>query len=599
MDQQAFRQLLSAPRAPSSSSSSSSPTTGSAPRAFGLQNKRSHPTTTSASPSDLKPRKVASDKPSHASKPKPKINPLTGEAYIDRASARRMGKESEYAEVEKLMADFEARAAQLETEEERQSLMEQVKYLGGDEKHTVLVKGLDFALLAQNKARLEAQGQAMGDDELERAFESAKSVSTTGSEGFDDGEQKTGTKRTRETIIEALKKRKLRQSSDAAAQSTSEPAKFSSKFKPIGFRPIGAASSSSAPTNDPDVKYINGKRMRKKKKRYETTKADAGPSTAQQPEQTTDVASKSRPIPSPPAPTASTSSRPSSVRSSSDKTPKQAPAVRPAATTTSAESGSAATSEATTFSKSRSDAPAPPNVGTEQQFAANSSTVKAPSSAAAEPQDDVDDDVDDDADDDVDDDGDDDIDIFAEAGSWKGLSDDDSDTDAPSNPRTTTTSHRETALYRPPKSGEKRDWFAASLASSASQQEEVNLPSDLRYLVAQASRSDTTSPPRPHPTRSDGGEREMEEGGQEVVRSMRLEGFSDSALPSDLTRLLLEREKEREEKAKLRQEGGWRKKRKGGKSGGKADEQGREHEEQDGEETEEGTTQSPKEIKRW
>ncbi len=59
------------------------------------------------------------------------------------------------------------------------------KLLGGDEKHSVLVKGLDFALLEANKAKLKAEAQQHSgtgadraeekdeEDALERAFEQA------------------------------------------------------------------------------------------------------------------------------------------------------------------------------------------------------------------------------------------------------------------------------------------------------------------------------------------------------------------------------------------------------------------------------------------
>lgn len=40
-------------------------------------------------------------------------------------------------------------------------------HLGGDEEHSVLVKGLDFALLAKRKAELEREKLDKMDDELE------------------------------------------------------------------------------------------------------------------------------------------------------------------------------------------------------------------------------------------------------------------------------------------------------------------------------------------------------------------------------------------------------------------------------------------------
>ena len=40
-------------------------------------------------------------------------------------------------------------------------------YLGGDATHSILVKGLDYALLAARKAELERQGEEVADDELD------------------------------------------------------------------------------------------------------------------------------------------------------------------------------------------------------------------------------------------------------------------------------------------------------------------------------------------------------------------------------------------------------------------------------------------------
>jgi IK cytokine len=47
---------------------------------------------------------------------------------------------------------------------------EQRRYLGGDSDHSILVKGLDFALLEQNKARLASTQSKQDDEALEEVF---------------------------------------------------------------------------------------------------------------------------------------------------------------------------------------------------------------------------------------------------------------------------------------------------------------------------------------------------------------------------------------------------------------------------------------------
>ena len=45
------------------------------------------------------------------------------------------------------------------------------QFLGGDAAHSVLVKGLDFSLLAQRKAELEREQEVGRDEELEAMME--------------------------------------------------------------------------------------------------------------------------------------------------------------------------------------------------------------------------------------------------------------------------------------------------------------------------------------------------------------------------------------------------------------------------------------------
>lgn len=242
MDQDAFRALVSTSTpvsGPSSSSSNSNPS-------FGKAHKRSHPASTSTKPSDLQPA---------ARRPK------SNSDYVDRAADRRSGKHnSEFRDVEALHADFEERIAAAETEEERQTLRDQISSVGGDAKYSVLVKGLDWALLAQNKAKIAKEnGDGDGADGEEADLESAYQESKIGSSGDGGAEgNATAGKRSKEDIMEAIKRR--REGKPSSSTSTDQAAKFG--FRPIGFKPIGEP----ALEDSAEYKWVNGKRMRKKKK---------------------------------------------------------------------------------------------------------------------------------------------------------------------------------------------------------------------------------------------------------------------------------------------------------------------------------------------
>ncbi len=211
MDQDAFRQLIS-------SASSSSGSTSQ--RSFGKTAKRAAPS--------------SSTKPADLSKPKPS---RSGAAYVDRAAARRSGTLArEFSDVEALQRDFEARIAVATSQEERQVLRDQLSSVGGDARYSVLVKGLDYALLAQNKAKLDQEADASGqDDDLEQAFHAEKP------------------KRSRDDIMNAIKKRRAGGAGDDKSTAGTRMG--------TGFRPIGKASEDEVAA---EYKWKNGKRMRKK-----------------------------------------------------------------------------------------------------------------------------------------------------------------------------------------------------------------------------------------------------------------------------------------------------------------------------------------------
>lgn len=107
----------------------------------------------------------------------------------------------------------------------------------------MLVKGLDFALLEQNRARLASSTAAEDDASLEQAFQE---VATSAPR-----------KRTREEIVQALKAKRAKTSGAGEANADEgvgvakpplsadpalEEAKKAGKFRPIGFKPIGGGS---------------------------------------------------------------------------------------------------------------------------------------------------------------------------------------------------------------------------------------------------------------------------------------------------------------------------------------------------------------------
>ncbi|KAJ6619857.1 hypothetical protein B0H10DRAFT_1792606, partial [Mycena sp. CBHHK59/15] len=167
--------------------------------------------------------------------------------YRDRAEERRVGEGNDYAQVEAVLEDFEKRLGDKNaTDEER-------KYLGGDSDHSILVRGLDVALLEQNKAK--ASLSAVDDDTLEQAFIAASSAPTVPK------------KRTREDMIRELKEKRGVKSAvePKPTEDALEVAKKQGKFKPIGFKPIGAPAEEK-PKKKAKGNGANGERKKKKRK---------------------------------------------------------------------------------------------------------------------------------------------------------------------------------------------------------------------------------------------------------------------------------------------------------------------------------------------
>ncbi|KAI0708817.1 RED-like protein N-terminal region-domain-containing protein [Cerioporus squamosus] len=226
MDQASFRQLLQ------------TPTT------FGRKKKQK---TVDASQPAFKPRTLKKNK---------------GEDYRDRAGERRLGVNNDFAQVEALAEDFERRHAE---EEDRRAVDEQRKYLGGDSQHTVLVKGLDYALLEQNRARVAAEAAATEDVSLEQAF-------------LESSVQPK--KRTKAEILSELKSKRGAAGAAAPVEADKalEEAKKAGKFKPIGFKPGAEGKVKRKKKVKAGEPEENGERKKKRKVAADATTAPASAS---------------------------------------------------------------------------------------------------------------------------------------------------------------------------------------------------------------------------------------------------------------------------------------------------------------------------------
>ena len=141
---------------------------------------------------------------------------------------------------------------------------EQRRYLGGDSDHSILVKGLDFALLEQNKARLASTSSKQDDEALEELFaQKAPTLSVP-----------ISTKRSRADIIKELKEKRANggESEQPKEEAVAEKPTNSSKFRPIGFKPIGTSTEEKGKKK----KKKEGGEPKRKKRKVEPSTVDAG-----------------------------------------------------------------------------------------------------------------------------------------------------------------------------------------------------------------------------------------------------------------------------------------------------------------------------------
>ncbi|WVQ94789.1 hypothetical protein IAU59_001871 [Kwoniella sp. CBS 9459] len=219
--------MLSAPRAAGSSTSSGSRGVLGAPapkRGWGLKVKEGY-----EKKKEEKPAKPAFAPRQHQKK--------VESQYKDRAELRRTGADDEYRSVEKLLEDFEARKATATRPEELEELEKQRAYLGGDAEHSVLVKGLDYALLAARKAELAREEGEEMDDELEML-----------GQGLGKKEQKEGKKdKKEEGLGKGFKSIAQRKAEAEAASGEKKKKKKKKKVKPEA----GAETTAPPTMTDP------------------------------------------------------------------------------------------------------------------------------------------------------------------------------------------------------------------------------------------------------------------------------------------------------------------------------------------------------------
>ncbi|KAI5477003.1 hypothetical protein MNV49_006961 [Pseudohyphozyma bogoriensis] len=262
MNNDAFRSLLSQSSSTPRPAGSSTPRFGAAPpkRSAGGDSKEKY------DKPQFKPREKGPGKDKWKKKKEGSEDATADEsAYRDRAAERRLGKDNDFSAAEKLLADFQARASGVE---DKAMLEEQMKYLGGDAEHSVLVKGLDMALLERmkNKQSLEAE---LSLEDAEEALDKALAAPV---------EKKK--RKTRDEIIAELKASRAAGGAGAGdeegKQREKEEAEKLEQAKMAGrFKPIGAPKVSKKPG-----KEVEGREKKKRKKIKTTSTSETAPSTS-------------------------------------------------------------------------------------------------------------------------------------------------------------------------------------------------------------------------------------------------------------------------------------------------------------------------------
>ncbi|ODO01712.1 hypothetical protein I350_06538 [Cryptococcus amylolentus CBS 6273] len=250
MDQSAFRSLLNKPRPAGESSSSRRGVLGGAPpkRGWGLKAKEGQPI--SYEKKDEPPKE---SKPAFV--PRQHLKKEQDSRYKDRAALRREGLNDDFKSVEKLLEDFEARKEHA-TVEELAEIEKQRVYLGGDAEHSVLVKGLDYALLAARRAELAREEGEEMDDELEAFQEQMKDKKPAKAKA---GKGKEQEKPQEEGLGKGFKSIAQKKAEAEAAAAAPGDKKKKKKKKKVKTEPVSAsvpdttATSSSIPSKKATV----------------------------------------------------------------------------------------------------------------------------------------------------------------------------------------------------------------------------------------------------------------------------------------------------------------------------------------------------------
>ncbi|BEI88926.1 uncharacterized protein CcaverHIS019_0202880 [Cutaneotrichosporon cavernicola] len=206
----AFRSLLSKPR--EGGSSRSGAVLGRAPpkRGWGTKPKP-------GSKKEPEKDRAAEESSGPTFAPRSQARKVQEPRYKDRAAIRRAGGDGEYKEVEHLLEEFERRKA--EAGDDADKVEAQREYLGGDAEHSVLVKGLDYALLARRKAEIESETAAGMEDELEQLGQGIKGKDSDKENAVEvNKEKKKGNKFKSIGKEEAAPVEKSRKKSKAAAR---------------------------------------------------------------------------------------------------------------------------------------------------------------------------------------------------------------------------------------------------------------------------------------------------------------------------------------------------------------------------------------------
>ncbi|KAH9458123.1 hypothetical protein H4Q26_007198 [Puccinia striiformis f. sp. tritici PST-130] len=266
MDQDAFRALLST----SNPTRSTQASRGNGRLVLGGGSTVKSTNSSNGSGSAYKPASSSTSLKPRKSKPKDsvdgddaKADRSSHSAYRDRASERRQGKDGDFAEAEHLLENFQARVAAAESQVDKDVLEQQTKYLGGDERHTILVKGLDHALLERRKAEL-SEGGGLGqatDDDLELAYEQTAKPDPSEHLAPPSTTSKTIKRKHRDELLEQLKT-----SRTPADLVVVEKLKAAGKFKPIGF--------TSVDDKKQDEERKERKRRKAEKKKQRALKAE-------------------------------------------------------------------------------------------------------------------------------------------------------------------------------------------------------------------------------------------------------------------------------------------------------------------------------------